>query len=198
MLAGRLRWGAPLARPRARDVLALELSDGSELRYHDAEDMGKVYLAKDLEQVPGFAGQGPEADDPALTSAIFAGRLKRHHGEIKGILTNQSFVAGIGNAYADEIFWSARIYPFRWRRDLSADEIVGIHHAMQAVLADAITILRERVGSAIDVKVRDFLAVHGKSGQPCPRCGNPVSEVKRQRIATHFCRACQPGLMVDR
>ena len=69
---------------------------------------------------------------------------------------------------------------------------------MRSVLSQAIATLRDRVGEAIDVEVRDFMSVHGKAGQPCPRCGSPVSEVKRQRAATHFCRTCQPGLMVDR
>ena len=69
---------------------------------------------------------------------------------------------------------------------------------MRSVLSQTIATLRDRVGEAIDVEVRDFMSVHGKAGQPCPRCGSPVSEVKRQRAATHFCRTCQPGLMVDR
>jgi formamidopyrimidine-DNA glycosylase len=66
----------------------------------------------------------------------------------------------------------------------------------RTVLAEAIVILRQRVGETIDVEVRDFLAVHGRAGQACPRCGAKISEVKRRRIATHFCRTCQPGLMV--
>jgi len=198
MLAGRIRYGEPLQRPRVRDALVLGLGDGHELRYHDAADMGKVYLARDLDQVPAFAGQGPEATDPALTLDVFRERLRRHHGEVKGILTNPSFVAGIGNAYADEILWSAYLYPFRRRPELGDNEIARLYAAMRSVLAQAMATLRERVGEAIDVEVRDFLAVHGKAGQPCPRCGSPISEVKRQRAATHFCRTCQPGLMVDR
>ncbi len=198
MLAGRIRYGEPLQRPRVRDALVLGLTDGGELRYYDAADMGKVYLASDLNQVPAFAGQGPEATDPALTLDTFRERLNQHRGEIKGILTNQSFVAGIGNAYADEILWSAHIYPFRRRADLDDGEVARLLAVMQSVLNEAIAILRNRMGGAIDVEVRDFLAVHGKAGQPCPRCGGLISEVKRQRAATHFCRACQPGLMIDR
>jgi formamidopyrimidine-DNA glycosylase len=69
---------------------------------------------------------------------------------------------------------------------------------MRAVLAKAVETLRERVGERIEVEVRDFLAVHNKAGESCPRCGNTISEVKRQKRVTNFCRACQPGLMVDR
>jgi formamidopyrimidine-DNA glycosylase len=198
MLAGRLRYGPPLARPRARDALVIHLADGQELRYHDARDMGKVYLTGDPQQVPTFAELGPEAIDPALTLEAFRQRIQPRRGEVKGVLVNQAFVAGIGNAYADEILWQARIYPFRRRPSLSDDEIQALYEAMRTVLPEAIAILRERVGEEIDREIRDFLAVHGKAGQPCPRCGTAISQVQRQGSATHFCRTCQPGLMVTR
>ena len=196
MLAGRLRYAVPLKRDRTRDALILTLDDGRELRYHDPEDMGKIYITRELGQVPAFAEQGPEATDPALTLEVFRERLRRHHGEIKGILTNQAFVAGIGNAYADEILWAARLYPFRRRADLSSTEVAALYAAMRSVVGEAIATLRARVGENIDLEVRDFLAVHGKPGAPCPRCGSPISEVKRERRATNFCRTCQPGLLV--
>lgn len=198
MLAGRIRHAAPLGRDRKRDALALLLGDGSELRYNDAADMGKIYLTRDLAAVPTFAELGPEAIDPALDVAAFAHRARRHSGEIKTMLTNQSFVAGIGNAYADEICWRARLYPFRRRPALDQDEMRRLYEAMGATLNEAIAILRQRVPDTLDVEMRDFLAVHGKPGQPCPRCGASISEVTRERRATHFCRACQPGLMVAR
>ena len=196
MLAGRLRYGEPLARHRKRDALLVSLADGQELRYHDAKDMGKLYLVQDLNKVPTFSDLGPEAIDPELTLDAFRGRLRRHRGEIKGVLTNQRFVAGLGNAYADEICWQAGIYPFRRRPSLADEEIAQLYAAMRDVLAEAIETLRERVGEDIHVEVRDFLAVHGKAGQPCPRCGSAISEVRRSRRATQFCRTCQPGLMV--
>lgn len=198
MLAGRFRVGDPLSRDRSRDVLVLRFVDGHELRYHDAKDMGKIYLATDLSQIPGWADLGPEATDLALDLNTFRERLRKHNGEIKGVLANQAFVAGIGNAYADEICWAAGVYPFRRRATLSADEVARLHAATQAVLAEAVATLRHRVGAAIDVEVRDFLQVHGRAGQPCPRCGTTISEVTRERRVTHFCRNCQPGLMVQR
>jgi formamidopyrimidine-DNA glycosylase len=198
MLAGRLRYGEPLKRDRARDAVVIGLADGTELRYHDAEDMGKIYLARDLGQVPTFLELGPDADDPVLTLELFRARLRRHPGEIKGILTNQAFVAGIGNAYADEICWCAGIYPFRRRATLGDADLARLYNCMRAVLEKATERLRERVGSAIDVEVRDFLAVHGKAGEACPRCGAAISEVTREKRSTNFCRHCQPGLMVDR
>jgi formamidopyrimidine-DNA glycosylase len=199
MLAGRIRYGEPLARHRKRDALVVRLADACELRYNDAKDMGKVYLAPGLDQIPAFAAQGPEATAPDLTLERFRERLHRERGEVKETLTRQSFVAGIGNAYADEICWRAGIYPFRQRTSLSDEEEAHLYTAMRDVLAEAIATLRMRVGDAIDVEVRDFLAVHGKPGQPCPRCGKAVSEVSRSgRSPTHFCRTCQPGLIVGR
>ncbi|MGC9334697.1 MAG: Fpg/Nei family DNA glycosylase [Anaerolineae bacterium] len=198
MLAGRIRFGAPLGRDRVRDAIVLRFVDGQELRYHDAKDMGKVYLTADPLQVPTLAELGPEAIDPDLSLDTFCQRLRRHSGEVKGILTNQSFVAGIGNAYADEICWRAGIYPFRRRPSLDQEEITQLYHAMRQVLAEAVETLRCRVGDSIDVEIRDFLAVHGKSGEPCPRCDASISKVTRARRTTNFCRQCQPGLMTDR
>ena len=196
MLFGRLRYGVPLSRHRTRDALVLGLDGDRELRYHDAKDMGKVYLTTDLNQIPTFSELGPEATDPELTLETFRERLRRHPGEVKGILTNQRFLAGIGNAYADEICWRAEIYPFRRRPSLDDAEIAQLHTAMGSVLSEAIETLRAQVGETIDVEVRDFLAVHGKAGEPCPRCNSPISKVTRQRRTTNFCRTCQPGLMV--
>jgi formamidopyrimidine-DNA glycosylase len=195
MLAGRIRYGDPLGRDRTRDALVLGLADGREMRYHDAKDMGKLYLTKDPSQVPTFAELGPEATDPNLSLDAFRERLRQHRGEIKGVLTNQKFVAGIGNAYADEICWRAKVYPFRRRPSLSDEEIARLHTAMQSVLTEAIETLRHRVGDAIDKEIRDFLLVHGKAGQPCPRCGSDISKVTKSRRTTNFCRTCQPGLM---
>jgi len=197
MLAGRIRCGEPLSKHRKRDVLVVAFENGRELRYHDAKDMGKVYLVDDLDRIPGYGEQGPEANAPDLTLEVFRQRLKKHRGEIKGVLVNQRFLAGIGNAYADEILWRAGIYPFRRRPSLDASEIDALYRAMREVLDEAVRTLEERMTRS-DQEVRDFLDVHGKPGEACPRCGSPVSEVKRERRATHFCRTCQPGLMIAR
>lgn len=196
MLAGRIRYGLPLERHRARDALVIGLADGRELRYNDARDMGKVYLTDDLSQVPTLTNLGPEATDPALTLEAFCQRWRERRGEVKGTLVSQTFVAGIGNAYADEICWQAGLYPFRRGPDLADEEVERLYAAMRSVLAQATEVLRVRVGEAIDVEVRDELSVHGRAGQPCPRCGGTISQVTRERQTTHFCRACQPGLLV--
>jgi formamidopyrimidine-DNA glycosylase len=166
-----------------------------EIRYRDPTQMGKVYLlpAGVDRPVPGLTdGQlGPDADDPALTLDAWRSRIRRHPGELKNLLKNQAFVAGIGNAYSDEILHSARLLPFRKRMSLASEEVDALHEATRATLANAISILRDRVPPSFEKQVRDFLAVHDKGGTPCPRCGTRISEVKPGGFVTSFCRGCQ-------
>ena len=173
------------------------MSNGMDLGYAGPIEMGKIYLTGDLAQVPRFTSQGPEALDPTLTLDAFRERLRSRRGEIKGVLTNQDFVAGIGNAYADEILFRACIYPFRKVTRLTQAEVVRVYEAMRSVLSEAIAILRGRVGEDIHLEIRDFLAVHGKGGQPCPRCGATISEITAHQQITNFCRACQPGTLIQ-
>ncbi len=196
MLAGHLRLCAPGERRLARDYLVLQLDSAEELRYHDDKGMGKVYLTRDRSRVPAWAEMGPDVLDPGWTEAAFVQALRAYRGEIKGVLTNGRLVAGIGNAYADEILFRAGIYPFRKRTSLKPAEQVALYHAMRGVIDEAIVVLRERMGDDIHVKVRDFLQVHNKKGQPCPRCGQPIGEIKVAQRATNFCRRCQPGSLV--
>jgi formamidopyrimidine-DNA glycosylase len=169
--------------------------DPAEVRYKDPTQMGKVYLrpAGVDRPVPGLgeAEQGPDADDPALTLEIWRERIKRHPGELKNLLRNQAFVAGIGNAYSDEILHAAGLLPFRKRSSLATEEVDALYWATRETLASAVTILRERVPPTFEKQVRDFLAVHDKGGQACPRCGTRITEVKAGGFITSFCRGCQ-------
>ena len=198
MLVGRLRHCESRERVRSRDYVLLHLCDGTDLRYNDPRGMGKIYLTHDLDQVPTFADMGPDALDSELTFDVFAERLRRYRGEIKGVLTRGACVAGIGNAYADEILFRAGIYPFRKRPTLSMAELSALYAAMHDVLTEATDVVRGRMGERLDLKVRDFLLVHNMRGQPCPRCGSPISEIKVRKRATSFCRNCQPGTLFDR
>lgn len=199
MLAGRIQHVHPQERRRQRTYIILSLSDGKELRYTDARSMGKFYITDQLELVPDLQEMGPDALDPDLTPELFVQRMKRYRAQIKPLLCRQSFVAGIGNAYADEILFRARIYPFRKRTDLSEEEMERIYWAMREVLSEAIEILRERMGEDIgrEEEIRDFLQVHRRGGQPCPVCGTPISEITAQRRITSFCRKCQPGSLMS-
>lgn len=165
-----------------------------EVRYRDPTQMGKVYLMPEGVDRP-IAGLddelSPDADDPALTLAVWQERIRRHPGELKNLLMNQAFVAGIGNAYSDEILHAARLLPFRRRASLALEEVAGLHAATGTTINAAIEVLRRRVPPTFETQVRDFLAVHNKGGLPCPRCGTRISEVSPGGFVTSFCRGCQ-------
>ena len=165
-----------------------------EIRYRDPTQMGKVYLLPTGlgRTVPGLDEDlGPDADDPALTLEVWRQRIRRHPGELKNLLKNQGFIAGVGNAYSDEILHAARLLPFRKRSDLAPEEVDALHEATSSTLVAAIDVLRRRVPPTFEKQVRDFLAVHDKGGTPCPRCGTRISEVKPGGFVTSFCRGCQ-------
>lgn len=194
MLAGRF-WLVPSReRVRARTGLRLRLDDGQDLRYVDREMLGKLYLVppdRMDDEIPGWAEMGPDADDPELTLERFRDRIRRHPGELKPLLRNGRFVAGIGNAYSDEILWEARLAPFRRRGTLKPEDVDRLYHAMRSVLADAVEQLRLLVPPDIQTQHREFLKVHLRGGEACRRCGRELRQIGG-REATTFCRTCQP------
>lgn len=165
------------------------------VRYRDPTQMGKVYLlpAGVERHVPGMGPgeMGPDALDPALTLEQWRIRIRKHPGELKNLLRNQAFVAGIGNAYADEILHAARLQPFRKRSTLAAEEVDELYAAMRATLAAAVELLRDRVPPTFEKQVRDHLAVHNRGGEPCPRCGARITHVSAGGFPTGYCRGCQ-------
>jgi formamidopyrimidine-DNA glycosylase len=134
---------------------------------------------------------GPDALDPALTLEVFRERIRRHPGELKNLLRNQAFVAGIGNAYSDEILFAARLQPFRKRSTLAVEEIDQLYAAMRSTLDSSLLVLRKRVPPTFEKQVRDHLAVHNRGGEPCPRCGSRITSVKAGGFPTGYCRSCQ-------
>lgn len=193
MLAGRFWLLDGPDRVRARTGLRLRFADGGELRYVDREMLGKLYLVEPdaLATIPGWAEMGPDADDPELTLERFLERVRRHPGQLKPLMRNPKFVAGIGNAYSDEILWEARLSPFRKRSSLRRDDLERLYAAMRSVLASAIDQLRVLVPPEIETQHREILKVHLRGGEPCPRCGRPLRQIGG-REATTFCRTCQP------
>ena len=193
MLWGRLQLCPAKQKLKKRTCFRWHFADGSELRYFDDGVMGRIYLiqGKDFSPIPQFAELGPEPLDASLSLDLFRQRLKRHPGMIKNILTNQKFLAGIGNAYADEILFTAGIHPFRKRPSLNAEEIEKLYYSIRSVLNKAIETLSHRMGETIDVEIRDFLKVHRRGGEPCPVCGTRISEVAPNKRITSFCRNCQ-------
>jgi len=166
-----------------------------ELRYRDVTQMGKVYLLPSgVERpVPGTSEgeMGPDADDPALTLDVWRQRIRRHPGELKNLLRNQEFVAGIGNAYSDEILHAAKLLPTRKRGTLAPEEVDDLYASTRATLSDAIEVLRNRVPPTFEKEVRDFLAVHNRGGEDCPRCGQRITQTEAGGFVTSYCRHCQ-------
>ena len=194
MLAGRHYYSAPETRRPARLCYALALSDGHELRYVDPRFMGKVYLVAEgaLDSIPQIAEMGPDVLDAALTEEAFLERLRRYRGQVKSVLVNPKFVAGIGNAYSDEILFVAGIHPFTKVGALDDARRRSLFRAIGAVMAWAIPIVAEAMGDDPARKPREFLRVHRQGGAPCPVCGHAISEVSPNRRVTSFCRSCQP------
>ena len=199
MLTGGFQYCLPSERLFKKTCLLFELSNGYQLRYLDDKQMGRVYYVNgsQVDQVPQLATQGPDVLAP-MDLEEFRQRLGKFRGEIKGVLTRGRVVSGIGNAYADEVLFEAKIYPYKKCGQLSEDELRRLHAAIRSVLKDAVRSVRERTGDRIHVKNRDFLKVHNRGGEPCPRCGNKISEVTANRRITSYCRRCQPGLLIAR
>jgi formamidopyrimidine-DNA glycosylase len=193
-LTGRFRLSAPDDKRHKKTAVLLNLENGQQLRYIDQKQMGQVYLVYKLALVPDYADLGPEPLEISLEE--FRERLKPFRGEIKGVLTRGTFVAGIGNAYADEILWAARLHPYRKRTQLTPDEIERLFVAMRNTLLASIDKVRAGMQENIDQEPRQFMAVHLKTDLPCPRCGSPISVITANQRITNFCRTCQPGGLI--
>jgi formamidopyrimidine-DNA glycosylase len=198
MLTGIVQLCNPSDRLYKSTCLVLAFGDDLEFRYLDNRQMGKLYyLAADrLDLVPGLDDQGPDALSDEIPFGEFKDRLRPYRGEIKGVLTRGSFIAGIGNAYSDEILFAAGISPFRKRTAPSEQELERLHRSSRQVLSDATEVLRKRMGEETHPKIRDFLQVHNKGSQPCPQCGGTISQLTANQRITSFCRHCQPGMLI--
>jgi formamidopyrimidine-DNA glycosylase len=192
--------------------LVLELADGQELRFRDIRKFGRVGLyprdpaTGDLLTEPGgpgvFAGHGPEPLDDAFTLRAFRARLRARKGRLKPLLLDQGFLAGIGNIYADEALWTARLHPLRSAGSLRPSDERRLYAAIRTILAEAV----ERRGSSIDDytapdgdgEMQERLNVYQRTGEPCPRCGRPIRRIVIGARASHFCSWCQRLSAADR
>ena len=171
-----------------------ELDDGHELRFRDPRKFGRVYLVHDPADV--LAPLGPEPLPDEFTAAELAARLAGRKRVLKPLLLDQTFIAGIGNIYADEALHDARLLPTRRSDTLTADEIVALHAAIQKVLA--LGIAREGASISSYVKpdgekgdMQNAVMVFRRTGQSCYRCGGPIERMVLGGRSTHFCPNCQ-------
>jgi formamidopyrimidine-DNA glycosylase len=195
----------PPDAPRDKHVhIVLSLDDGNELRLHDTRKFGRMglYRRDDAGTVLGageagelFAAFGPEPLDDAFTMADFRRRLRARRARLKTLLMDQGFVAGVGNIYADEALWRARLHPLRSAAGLNPVQERDLYNSLRTVLSEGI----ERRGSSVDSyrapagagNMQHFLNVYGRTGKPCPRCGRPTRRIVVGARSTHFCSWCQ-------
>ena len=184
--------GPPKKDPRALG-LALAFEGGPELRYVDEKRMGKVYLvrAEDEGTIPVYGKLGLPLLSPAYTRAAFEKIIARRRDQVRPFLMDKAALASIGNAYADEILFAAKLHPKTFCNKLDATARDALYSAIPRVLEEAIEEIRRR-DEPIDVKVRDFLKVRGRDGKPCLVCGTTIRAVRVGDGDACFCPSCQP------
>jgi formamidopyrimidine-DNA glycosylase len=197
-MSGRLQVVSPDVLPDRHTHTVFHLDDGCQLQFRDTRKFGRVYLVDDIAEVTAPLGPEPLADD--FTLEEFQRRLERRSGRLKSLLLNQGFLAGLGNIYADEALFAARLNPLRLANSLTCEEQTRLYQAIRAVLEAAIasrgTTLDDRGytdanGAAGGYQNR--IAVYGREGQPCLVCGAPVERIVLGGRSTHFCPRCQVG-----
>jgi formamidopyrimidine-DNA glycosylase len=193
MLSGRYSLVTAGTRAGRDLILALAFSGGTELRYSDETRMGKIYVARvdQVDQIPLFAKLGVDLLSQAFTLPHVRRLLARRRDQVRQFLLDKTALASIGNAYADEILFAARLHPKTFCHKLQPDEVDRLHAAIRDTLDSAIREIQAR-NLPIDVKVRDFLKVRGRAGQPCQVCGTTIRRVRVGRDDACFCPTCQP------
>lgn len=205
--AGWLRWydAVPdtVIRPGKTPIaLRVRLDDGAgfDLTEAGTKKSLAVYAARDPQDVPGIARLGPDplADD--FTRDVLAGLLSGRRTQIKGVLRDQAIIAGIGNAYSDEILHAARMSPYALAASLGDDEVDRLFAAMRATLTDAVATASGKPPADLKDAKRRGMAVHGRRGEACPVCGDEVRSVFFADNSLEYCPTCQTGgkLLADR
>ena len=183
------------AKPADKHVhTVFELDNNQELRFRDIRKFGRVYLVPNPEVILGKLG--PEPLEPGFTPEVLRERLNGRTRALKPLLLDQELIAGIGNIYADEALFYAKLHPTRPANTLSQSEIIDLHRAIQKVLNMGI----EREGASIELYVKpdgskgdmqNAVAVFRRTGDPCYECGRPIERIVLGGRSTHFCSNCQ-------
>ncbi|MFG2569361.1 MULTISPECIES: Fpg/Nei family DNA glycosylase [unclassified Streptomyces] len=198
--AGWLRWNDafPAAPPRpGKGPLALRTvltgGDGFDLTEAGTTKRLAVHLVHDPAEVPGIARLGPDPLGPEFDRDAFAALLDGERRQIKGALRDQSLIAGIGNAYSDEILHVAKMSPFKLTAHLTDDEITRLHEAMRTTLEDAVARSGGVEAGRLKAEKKSAMRVHGRTGQACPVCGDTIREVSFSDSSLQYCPTCQTG-----
>ena len=189
-MSGRLDIASRKRSLDKHDRVILDLSGGRQLRFNDTRKFGRMYLVDGVELVTGHLG--PEPLSEAFTPALLKQRLARRAGRLKPLLLDQTFIAGIGNIYADEALWLARLHPLRRADSLSDAEVRALHRALRAALRDGLS----HSGASFDRvypsgEYQNHFRVYHRVGKPCRRCKRPIHRIVVGQRGTHFCAHCQ-------
>lgn len=205
--AGWLRWyetlPTTLIRPGKSPIaLRIALDDGSRFDLTEAGTKKSLaaYVVRDPQDVPGIERLGPDPLDPGFTRDAFAALLDGRRTQIKGLLRDQSTIAGIGNAYSDEILHAARMSPYAPAGALDDDEIDRLYAAMTSTLAEAVAAASGRPPADLKDAKRRGMQVHARRGEACPVCGDTVRSVFFADRSLEYCPTCQTGgkVLADR
>jgi formamidopyrimidine-DNA glycosylase len=198
--AGWLRWSPalPAAPPRpGKGPLAarVHLDDGSGFDLTEAGTQKRLalYVVHTPADVPGIARLGPDPLAPGFGVEALAGLLAGSRQQVKGLLRDQSVLAGVGNAYSDEVLHAARLSPFRLASSLTEGEVLALHESLQSVLRDAVERASGLAAGELKKEKKTSMRVHGRTGQPCPVCGDTVREVSFADSSLQYCPTCQTG-----
>ncbi|MEV0400510.1 DNA-formamidopyrimidine glycosylase family protein [Actinoallomurus sp. NPDC050550] len=198
--AGWLRWkdALPPAPPRpGKGPLALRvhLDDGSGFDLTEAGTQKRlaVYVVRGAAEVPGVASLGPDPLTDGFTVDTLKGILEGRRTQIKGLLRDQSVIAGIGNAYSDEVLHVARMSPFKLAASFTDEDVATLYDAIVRTLGDAVERSRGLAAKDLKGEKKEGLRVHGRAGQKCPVCGDTIREVSFADSALQYCPTCQTG-----
>jgi formamidopyrimidine-DNA glycosylase len=184
------------APPESHDRLLLNFDGGFLLAFNDARKFGRVWLVDELDRVVG--GLGPEPLDESLTGGDFFARLHATRRQLKPLLLDQNFIAGLGNIYADEALHLAKLHPLTPANALTHEQASHLLNSIRTVLRDGIA----RNGASIDWVYRggdfqNYFRVYQRTGEPCPVCGTPIARIIVGQRGTHYCPRCQPVFILD-
>ncbi len=196
--AGWLQWREqlPSAPPRMGKgpiALRVHLDDGSGFDLTEAGTKKglAVYVTTDVGSVPGVARLGIDPLSPEFTEELLAGLLAGQRAQVKGMLTDQSSIAGVGNAYSDEVLWEVGLSPFKPAKNLTPEDVSRLHAAIVDTLRAAVGRAEGLAAGKLKAEKKSGLNVHGRAGLPCPRCGDTVREVSFADKALQYCPTCQ-------
>ncbi|WP_338539006.1 Fpg/Nei family DNA glycosylase [Janibacter terrae] len=198
--AGWIRWsdelpGTPLRPGKSPIALRVRLVDGSGFDVTEAGTKKSLaaYLVRDVQEVPGIARLGPDPLSGELTREAFGALLAGRKTQIKGVLRDQSLIAGVGNAYSDEVLHAARLSPFALASSLTEEEVDTLHEALRTTLTEAIAAASGKAAAELKDAKRSGMRVHGRTGEACPVCGDVVREVSFADRSLQYCATCQTG-----